>query len=139
MAAHADNPADNSAFDWMITPLRKYAQFRGRASRSELWWYILLCIMLGGVFGGVDIGIYGLRWLSSNAIQQPSGMWLSLLLVIPGLAVAVRRLHDIGKSGWWYLVGLLPVIGGLILLVWFVRRGDVGSNAYGQDPLRRLT
>lgn len=128
--------ADYSAFDWMITPLRRYASFRGRSPRAELWWYMLLCVMLGGVFGGVDIGIYGLRWLSSDTITRPSGLWLSLLLVIPSLAVTVRRLHDIGKSGWWYLIGLIPLLGGLFLLIWFLRRGDAGPNAYGPDPYR---
>ncbi len=126
---------DRSVIDWMLQPLRKYATFGGRAPRAEFWWYILFCIGLGTLFGGVDIGIYGLRWLSSGGMLRPSGSWLSLFLVIPGIAVAVRRLHDIGKSGWWYLIGVIPIIGGLLLLIWFSRAGNIGGNRFGADPL----
>lgn len=126
---------EKSATQWMVEPLRKYATFGGRAPRSELWWFILFSMLLGMLVGGIDIGIPGLRWLSSDSPIGPLGVLLSLAFLIPGLAVAVRRLHDLNKSGWWYFLGLVPVIGGLVLLYWFVQRGTIGPNDYGPDPL----
>ena len=58
----------------------------------------------------------------------------SLVILIPNIGVGIRRLHDIGKSGWWYLLALIPLIGTIILLVWCAREGDYGDNAYGPDP-----
>ena len=126
---------DKPATQWMIEPLRKYATFSGRAPRSELWWFMLLALLLGLLVGGVDIGIFGLRWLSTDAPIGPTGTLVSLALIIPGVAVAVRRLHDLDKSGWWYLIGIIPLIGGLVLLYWFVQRGTEGANRFGPDPL----
>ena len=126
---------EKSATQWMLEPLHKYATFAGRASRSELWWFILFSVVLGMIVGGIDISIPGLRWLSSESPIGALGVLLSLAFFIPGLAVAVRRLHDLNKSGWWYFLGIIPVIGGLILLYWFVQRGTIGPNDYGPDPV----
>ncbi len=109
------------------TVLNKYADFNGRAPRSEYWWWVLayaiayfIVAIVGGILGKL-------------------GMFLPLLfalaILVPTLAVAVRRLHDVDKSGWWVLIALVPIVGGLILLYFAVQRGTIGPNQFGEDPL----
>ena len=98
----------------------KYAVFSGRATRSEYWLFVLLSIVATN-FG--------------NLINPKLGVVVSLGLLIPAIAVAVRRLHDIGKSGWWYLLILIPFVGIIVILVWFCKKGTEGDNNYGTDPL----
>ncbi len=104
---------------------RKYAVFNGRSSRSEYWWWTMVAIIGYGVFAVVDsiIGTFPLLYV----------LWG---LAMPGLAVPIRRLHDIDKSAWWILIGFIPLIGIIILLLWFVRRGSGGPNLFGDDPLQ---
>lgn len=104
------------------TCLGKYATFDGRASRSEYWWFVLFSCLVQGAGAIVGHTIAGL---------------LALALLLPGLAVLVRRLHDTGKTGWWMLVGLIPLIGGLILLFWLVQSGADHANEYGDSPIPR--
>jgi len=106
--------------------LRNYATFSGRAARSEYWWFFLfglLCSIGGEILDAVTGGA-GLINLA-----------VALGLFLPSLAMAVRRLHDVDRSGWWYLIILIPLIGLIVLLVWFVTRGTVGPNRFGPDPL----
>ncbi len=105
----------------------KYAVFNGRSSRSEYWWWTLFAIIGYVVFAVVDsiIGTYPLLYL----------LW-ALATFLPGLAVTVRRLHDIDKSGWWILFGFVPLIGAIMLIIWYVGRGTDGSNRFGEDPLQ---
>ena len=101
------------------TCLNKYANFNGRASRSELWWFDLFFCLVIIVAGMINEDL----------------VWLAyLILFLPLIAVCIRRLHDKDKSGWWYLLGLGP-LAGIVLLVWFCQRGTVGSNRFGADPL----
>lgn len=113
--------------EWYLKVVRdNYANFSGRARRSEYWYFILfntiillvlyVLSMLIGTIGFVLYGVY------------------ALATFLPGLAVAVRRLHDINKSGWYYFVALIPIIGGIWLLVLLATEGDRGSNQYGPDP-----
>ena len=116
----------------------KYATFSGRARRSEYWWfllfYVLVAVAIALIEGGgtVETGGGGFRY------QYQAGplatVW-TLVNLLPLLAVAVRRLHDIDKSGWWILLGLIPLIGTIILLVWYARPGTPGPNRFGEDPL----
>ena len=95
-----------------------YVGFSGRASRSEFWWFMLfyvICAVVGGFLGDVAGGIVG------------------LILLLPTLAVQVRRLHDIGKSGWWVLIGLIPLIGQIVLIYFSVQPSG-GANEYGSGP-----
>ena len=95
----------------------KYAEFNGRASRPEFWWFILFCFIVNLVAGGIFRG-----WISSL---------ISLALFVPSIAVGSRRLHDLGKSGWLQLLWIIPVIGWAILIYWAAQPGQAGSNQYG--------
>jgi len=108
---------------------RNYVNFSGRASRSEYWWWVLFVVIVGIVASFIDISIVG------NAQFGPVGGLTSLALLLPNIGISVRRLHDRDKSGWFILIGLIPLVGAIILLVWFVQRGTVGGNQYGPDPL----
>jgi uncharacterized membrane protein YhaH (DUF805 family) len=113
-----------------LAALRRYADFAGRSRRREYWMFTL--INLVGFFTlsfGLTL-VFGVG--SGIANTLPLLFWLALL--IPGLAVAVRRLHDTDRSGWWFLLVFVPLIGGIVLLVWFCTAGVPGSNQYGTDP-----
>ena len=106
-----------------------YCRFQGRSSRSEYWWWVLFVAILSVCIGIIE-GILG---FSMTAVQATSGI-LSLVLLLPGLGLSVRRLHDIGKSGWWVLLGFIPVVGAIILIIWFVRNSEMTENCYGPVP-----
>lgn len=101
---------------------QKYATFSGRAMRSEYWWYALFVLIVAIVLALVDRFVLGASVLGA--------IW-SLATLIPSLAVAVRRLHDLDKSGWWLLLGFIPLIGALVLLYWFCQPGTPGPNQFG--------
>ena len=107
------------------TVLSKYCDFNGRARRSEYWWFTLAYCILSGILSGFAQG--------STIFGIISGL-VSLALLLPSLGVSVRRLHDVGKSGWWLLLVLIPVIGAIILLVWECKDSDPGDNQYGPNP-----
>ena len=108
-----------------------YANFNGRARRSEYWYFLLMNFIIAIVAAVID-KVAGL-----NFEPLPYG-WLymanALLVLIPGLAVGVRRLHDVGKSGWFFFSVLIPLIGSIWLLVLFCTEGERGTNQYGSDP-----
>lgn len=145
---------------WAIRPLKHYAELSGRAPRAEYWWYILGTTLAGlafewldSLFGGMTVGAYG-----------PLSLISTIMLLVPGFTVTVRRLHDIGRSGWWMLLSIswygllvLPatmtdeemqqldlslmlagigflLVSGVVMLVFMITRGDEGSNRYGPDP-----
>ncbi len=101
----------------------KYVTFSGRASRSEYWFFALFNFLAGIVAGIIDAMIFG------------DGGIINLIVVLglflPGLAVGVRRLHDIGKSGWWLLISLIPLIGLIVLIVFFCQKSKPENNEYG--------
>jgi uncharacterized membrane protein YhaH (DUF805 family) len=109
---------------------RKYADFHGRARRSEYWFFALFTAIVGAV-GGILDSIIGIR--SGTYGTGPIQGILQLALLLPGLAVGVRRLHDIGRSGWWLLIGLIPFVGWIILLIFFVQDSQP-ANQYGPNP-----
>ena len=147
--------------DWAKRPLQKYADFNGRAPRAEYWWYTLAIIVVAIVISIIE-SILGL-----GQTVGPYGL-LSLLfmvaLIVPGLAVTVRRLHDTNRSGWWILVAVIPyailgfmaggavasgdmtgmgtaglfgivaLVGAIVLLVFMVLPGNKGDNRFGPDP-----
>ncbi|PZU45192.1 MAG: DUF805 domain-containing protein [Sphingomonas sp.] len=120
--------------DAVKTCLSKYATFSGRASRSEFWWFYLFFILASMVTGVIDALLLG-----HDPSQPGSVPWLSVILtlalILPSLAATIRRLHDKDRSGWWYLLIFIPLIGGIVILVWLVSRGTAGPNRFGPDPL----
>jgi len=117
------------------TALTKYATFNGRATRPEYWWWILAMIILFTVLGLIDGAVIapllGFEAFDPEA-GQPVSFIASLGLLLPNLAVSARRLHDTDRSAWWLLLGLIPVIGTLVLLVFYVLRGTDGPNRFGE-------
>lgn len=106
----------------------KYATFSGRAQRSEYWWFVLFYIIVIFVLSFID-GIMG------NTEVPYLGWGAILLMFLPLLALSVRRLHDLDKSGWWYLLLCVPIVGVFFLVFWFTARGTEGENRFGADPL----
>ena len=114
----------------MFQPLQKYFQFSGRARRSEYWLFFLFVIVLSTILGFVD-GIVG-TFDEITGYGLFSGIFI-LLILIPNISVGVRRLHDTDRSGWWLLLGIIPLVG-LVLLVFFCLNGTTGENRFGPDP-----
>ncbi len=131
----------------------KYATFNGRASHSEYWWFFLfnsvisvpllvLGMIIGAVFGFSASGICGSGMSECGLVGLGTGVGIGYVLVllyglaviVPGIAVAVRRLHDTGRSGWWYLISLVPSVGDIVLLVFMLLASTPGDNVYGPNP-----
>ena len=110
---------------------RNYANFNGRASRADYWWFVLANMIVSVVLS--MLVMLGGDSFIATLFSMVSGLY-SLAILIPGIAVTVRRLHDIDKSGWWYLIGLVPCIGSIVLLVFTCLAGTPGDNKYGPDP-----
>ncbi|WP_084863015.1 DUF805 domain-containing protein [Salibaculum halophilum] len=106
--------------------LERYADFQGRSSRSEYWWFVLFNIL---------VQVFLNLLVSMAAAFAFLSLIVLLGLLIPGIAVGVRRLHDLGKSGWWLLLGFVPIIGAIVLIYWFVQPGEDRANAWGNNPL----
>ena len=106
--------------------LAKYVMFSGRSARSEFWYWQLFLVVAGLVAMIFDAGL-GLH-------RNPIGSLFWLLTLVPSIAVAVRRLHDVGRSGWWLFLYFVPIFGWIALLVWFTIAGNHGYNSYGADP-----
>lgn len=115
------------------TCFAKYVDFSGRASRSEYWWFVLFILLGNFVLSFFDAAIFGTA-VDGQPVSVLGGIW-SLALLLPSIAVGVRRLHDLDKSGWWLLLVLIPLIGFLVLLFFFVQKGTNGPNRFGPDPL----
>lgn len=103
-----------------------YCNFDGRASRSEYWWYCLFTVILGVIISAI--------FSSSQTAYAIVGGIINLALLLPSLGLCVRRLHDIGKSGWWIFLALIPVVGAIILIIWFCQASQPQTNAYGPVP-----
>lgn len=104
----------------------KYATITGRACRSEYWYFSLFYFVVYVVLALISVILPFLVILS---------IVFAIAMIIPSLTVSIRRLHDRDQSGWWLLIGLIPMIGGIILLIWFALRGTDGPNDFGDDPL----
>jgi uncharacterized membrane protein YhaH (DUF805 family) len=121
--------------NWYIKVLKNYAVFSGRARRKEYWWFSLFNLIFILVLEGI-----GLLIIASHVhnlilpIVYSLIVIYSLALIVPTLAVAVRRLHDTNRSGWWYFIGLVPFVGSIILIVFFAMDSQPGENRYGPNP-----
>ena len=110
--------------NWYLGCWKKYAEFSGRARRQEYWMFFLFNFLAGVALGIVDVV------LGTGAL---SGLY-NLAIIIPSLAVGARRLHDTDRSGWWQLIALIPLIGAIILLVFFCLDSKPGENRFGPNP-----
>jgi uncharacterized membrane protein YhaH (DUF805 family) len=134
----------------MFEPLRKYADFQGRASRGEYWQFVLflvlvhLAVTIVGGGGGFWFGMWGWGWGHHHyhhmwgnpfsGLVHLGYLVFCLYVLIPSLAVAVRRLHDTDRSAWWLLLAIIPFFGELILLIFMILEGTRGANRFGPDP-----
>ncbi len=118
--------------NWKLVVLERFAKFDGRAGRAEFWWFALanlvayfaLLILMG-------IGFAIATGLGVVLLLAVIAYWLAV--IVPAIAVAIRRLHDTDKSGWWLLIGLIP-FGGLVLLFFYIQEGTTGPNQFGAGP-----
>ncbi len=111
-----------SFVDAIQSGLRQYAVFRGRASRPQFWWFMLFCVLAVS--------------LAEAIVGEGFSGLVTLALVLPTLAVTARRLHDIGRSGWWQLVVWVPVVGVFVALYWYVQPSEAMDNTWGPVPRR---
>ncbi|MEA3419994.1 MAG: DUF805 domain-containing protein [Campylobacterota bacterium] len=136
---------------YLDTLKSRYAQFSGRASRSEFWYFILFYFIISILFSVLDT-VLGTNYtyevaantlvtaggeMASATVTQTIGYLSSLfglLMFIPSIAISIRRLHDIGKSGWWLLISLIPIIGFFVLIYFYVQDSQPGENEYGPNP-----
>lgn len=129
----------------------KYMQFSGRASRSEFWYFILFYFIISFLLSMLDtlLGtsytyeiatntlVTGDAQMASAAVTQSIGylgLLFGLVMFLPSIAISIRRLHDTGKSGWWLLISLIPIIGFFVLLFFYVQDSQPGENEYGPNP-----
>lgn len=116
---------------WYLEALKKYAVFSGRSRRKEYWYFVLFNMIITIALAFVD-QITGL--VSAEAgMGLLSGIY-TLAVLIPDVAVSVRRLHDTGRSGWWLFIILVPIIGAIVLFVFMVQDSKPGTNQYGANP-----
>lgn len=114
---------DLSGWGYFKLAMNKYADFTGRARRSEFWWFTLFSMIFNGVGEVID---------SATGFPVLGGI-ISLVFFIPSLAISARRLHDIGKSGWWYLL-VFTIIGIFVLIAWWAQNGTRSDNKWGSSP-----
>ena len=116
--------------EWYLAVLRKYAVFTGRARRREFWMFSLVNVL-------ISIGLSIIDTIIGTDYGAGYGVWSTiygLAVLIPSIAVGVRRLHDTGRTGWWILIGLVPCVGFIVLIVFYATDGQRGDNQYGTDP-----
>jgi uncharacterized membrane protein YhaH (DUF805 family) len=127
----AGRPVQMMSFNDAVTNclINNYIGFDGRASRSEYWFWILFTVVVSSITGIIDGYLFGWEW------EDPAwiGNILGLIFFLPGLAVIVRRLHDVGRSGWWFLLAF-TIIGIIPLIIWMIMEGQDHPNEYGEVP-----
>ena len=122
--------------DWYLKVLKQYADFSGRARRKEYWMFFLFHLIF--VFALTFLMVFSSGGIDSG--EEPNFILLGLLGIyiigtfIPTVAVTVRRLHDTGKSGWWYLINFIPYIGGFVIFIFTCMDGNNGTNKWGENP-----
>jgi uncharacterized membrane protein YhaH (DUF805 family) len=132
--------------EWMLLPYRRYAEFSGRSRRKEFWMFMLFTVLVSlaidVLFGNPSYQRLGWNVGFATSLSGPGSVLrglFGLFNFVPSLAVSVRRLHDIDRSGWWLLLYLLPILGWFVLLVFYCLDSNSGPNRYGPDPKERGT
>lgn len=108
----------------------KYVVFTGRAARPEYWWFALFVVLGSIVVGAIDALVFGYQ----PGDLSPFSSIFSLAILLPAVAVAFRRIHDTDRTAWWLLISLIPVIGTIVLIVFFCQKGTPGPNRFGSEP-----
>jgi uncharacterized membrane protein YhaH (DUF805 family) len=117
--------------DWYTTVLKSYATFSGRARRTEYWMFTLINVIVTGILYGIGMAFSG----GAIGTLFTVAYWVyALAVLIPSVAVLFRRLHDTNRSGWWWLIGLVPIVGAIVLIVFLATEGTAGDNTFGTDP-----
>lgn len=116
--------------DWYFSVLRKYAVFEGRARRKEYWMFMLFNALFISLVTILDLVLLHREGVGLGILS----ILYSLAMIVPNISVTVRRLHDIDKSGWWYFISLVPLIGGIWLFILLCTNGTYGVNRYGFNP-----
>lgn len=117
--------------NWYLAVLKKFAVFSGRARRKEYWYFSLFNILVSIALGMID-GVAG-TFSPEAGIGLLGGIY-GFVMLLPTLAVLVRRLHDTDHSGWWVLIGFVPLIGAVVLLIFMIRDSTPGTNRFGPNP-----
>ena len=112
--------------NWYLEALKKYAVFNGRARRKEYWMFCLFNVIIAFIVGFVE-------GLAHDGPGVLSALY-SLLVFLPSIGVSIRRLHDTGRSGWWLLLGLIPLLGFIVLLIFMLQNSNPADNDYGANP-----
>lgn len=127
--------------EYMWMPLRRYTDFSGRSRRKEYWYFhlaiIVVFVAVVILFGGS--GVLFDPYSVGSSVTGVVVVIAALALVIPSLAVQVRRFHDQNLSGWWVLLGLVPYVGGLVVFIFMLLPGKPGDNRFGPDPRERVS
>ena len=110
---------------WKVVVLQRYTQFVGRAGRAEFWWFFLATFIISAI-----LSILG----RASVVFSVLGFIYSLAVLVPSIAVGIRRLHDTARSGWWILIGLIPLVCFIVLIVFWAGQGNPGANQYGAPP-----
>ncbi len=117
--------------EWYLKVLKNYVGFSGRARRTEFWMFVLFNVIASVITQILD---RVLGWGDGWANTGPITLVYTLAVFLPALAVGIRRLHDTNRTGWWTLLALIPLVGAIVLLVFYAQPGNVGANTYGPDP-----
>lgn len=119
--------------NWYFEALKKYAVISGRARRKEYWYFVLFSVIIAIILANIDnaLGLKSMRY----GIGALSSIYI-LGMIVPSIAVTIRRLHDIDKCGCFYFIILIPIIGAFILFIYSLTRGTVGANTFGEDPIK---
>jgi uncharacterized membrane protein YhaH (DUF805 family) len=116
---------------WFVMGMKNFLQFGGRSRRSEYWYFALFYILILFVLAFIDVSFGWVR--NGSGIGPLSGLFV-LIVFLPNLALSIRRLHDTGRSGWWILIGFVPIIGFMALIYFYAIEGDADTNVYGPNP-----
>ena len=126
------NVYDLNYTDAFVLGIKNYANFKGRASRSEYWRFMAGMMMIQGTLEVVAILCKGVGLYNFESIIDTITLLVTLFFVLPNIAITTRRMHDIGRSGWTQLISFIPIVGFFVFLNYELRRGDQGENAYGE-------
>ncbi len=127
-------PLEQALMNDFIIPYRRYVDFEGRSSRKEFWYFVLFYLIVSAVLTILDRTFFSSALGTDGSVIDPLTSIFGIVSLIPNISVSVRRLHDTGRSGWWVLLWLIPLVGWIPLLIWYCQKGHPVANAFGEAP-----